>query len=181
MFTNDDPLNATDPWGLCGRDGIIGYYPGGCATTAKASMAAGKYVESHVPTGGFSVSAGLRSVAHVAGNASTEVISHWRGITKVVIVATGIVGGITCTVATLGVCSTLAGSIAVTLIGGASEGVAEHALDGGNQTFEGYFASAGEGSLQEASFAIPEEFLFGGEAQHAVPAGFFRTAWNLFH
>jgi hypothetical protein len=179
-YAGDDPVDEVDPMGLCNQGVINGYYPGPCATTAAQAQAAANYIQSHVSGGGFSFSAGLNSVAHVADNAATEVTSHWRGIAKVGIYTVAIAGGVTCAVATVGVCGTLAGTVVATLVGGAAEGVADHALDGCNQSVEGYFASAVEGSIQEVGFAVPEEIVFGGEAQHAVPAGLFRTAWNLF-
>ena len=180
-YVGDDPVNEIDPFGLCNSGVPNAYYPGLCAKTGAQALKAEAYIQNHVSGGGFSFSAGFGSVAHVADNTATEVTSHWRGIAKVGLYTVAIAGGITCAVATVGVCSGFAGTIAVTLVGGAAEGVAEHAIDGCNQSAEGYLASAGQGSIQEVGFAIPEEFVFGGEAQHAVPAGFFRTAWNLFH
>jgi RHS repeat-associated protein len=63
LFVNDNPLNTADPLGLCGRG--TGYYPGACATTAKRSIAAEKYIESHVPSRGFSFSGGISAVVNV--------------------------------------------------------------------------------------------------------------------
>jgi hypothetical protein len=160
-FTGGDPLNEVDPLGLS-------WYNPSWAHKVIHKVA---HVADKV----------RHATAHIAKNAVTEVNSHWRGLAHGALVGTAIVGGIACAVATAGVCGAMAGALTVTLAGGAVEGVAAHALDGDNQTLEGYLASAGTGSLQEASSLIPEELFFGAEARHATPMGFVPTLRNLFH
>ncbi len=68
-FAGDDPVDQNDPLGLCNSGVANGYYPGACATTAAQSLAAAAYIESHVPSAGFSFSKGLDAVGHVAESA----------------------------------------------------------------------------------------------------------------
>jgi hypothetical protein len=168
-FTGDDPLNATDPLGLSGQ---------------YISPSLAKYdlkCHGHPHRKGCSGPGFFGTLAGLAKSTFHTVAKHWRGIVHVTIVVTAIAGGVTCALATGGVCGTFLGAGLVTLSGGAVEGVAGHALDGSNQTLEGYLSSAGQGSLQEASFALPEEIFFGAEGAHAQPnVGFVQTLRHLF-
>ncbi len=176
-YAGDAPIDGTDPLGLCSTSGGSYLVPGACQWTSKAWVAQTEAtLQGQKGAGGFSLSNGLSAVEGV-GDA---VASHWRGIAHVTLVATAVVAGVTCAVATEGVCATFAGTLVATVLGGAAEGAVDHAIDGCNQTAEGYLASAAEGSLRESAFALPEELLLGGEAEHAAPANFWQTARSLF-
>lgn len=80
-YVGDDPVDGSDPLGLCNSGVANGYYPGACATTGAEAMQAEAYIESHVQSGGFSISNGLKAVTdYGAGIAdfvtSTATLGH---------------------------------------------------------------------------------------------------------
>ncbi len=167
MFTNDDPLNATDPIGLCGRKGIIGYYPGDCATTAKASIAAGKYIESHVPSGGFSVQAGLHSVT----NAAKTITTFTRNNVGTLATGTGI--GI-CIFLSVGVCA-----VATALAFGAR--VVQRHQEGTSYLSSSNYIDAGVTTLSFGLLSGPADLgsqAFNGNAVYAFRT--FTAAPDIF-
>jgi hypothetical protein len=75
VFVNGDPLNATDPLGLCGSKGTIGYYPGNCAKTAAQSLKATTYIEAHKPSGGWSLTQALHSDSNYFAGVANGILS----------------------------------------------------------------------------------------------------------
>ena len=73
-YAGDDPVNRSDPLGLCNTPGAVDYYPGACATTGPESIAAGQYIQSHVGNSGFNIINGLKAdVDYAAGIANAAV------------------------------------------------------------------------------------------------------------
>ena len=164
MFTNDDPLNAADPTGLLCLWGCI----------------------THGVSSGFD--AIRHGTAHVADNGVTEVTSHYRGLTKIVIAGVTIVGTAACVAATAGVCGALAfsvsgfeisgGAIAAGVAAGGVKGAADYALDSGHHSLSGFFKSAAIGGGEDALFAgLPEEAIFGnlGQGAHSAEMTFSQS------
>jgi hypothetical protein len=100
-----------------------GYYPGPCATTAAQAQAAGKYIQSHVSGGGWSLTKALRAEAQY-----------------VTVVAAGS-GTALCIAATEGLCA-----LAVPEFGGLTND-AIYAEGSGPHTAEGYSTAFATGAL----------------------------------
>jgi hypothetical protein len=62
-YVGDDPIDSTDPLGLCNNPNEIGYYPGACATTAAGALTAEPYIQSHAGGGGWSLSNATKALA----------------------------------------------------------------------------------------------------------------------
>jgi len=74
-YLGDDPVDGSDPLGLCNSGVANGYYPGPCATTAAESMAAAEYVQSHVSDGGWNLTQALHSEADYLAGVGNGVVS----------------------------------------------------------------------------------------------------------
>jgi hypothetical protein len=74
-YAGDDPINSVDPLGLCNTPGVIGFYPGDCATNGPEAIAAGKYIESHAGSGGWSLTQALHSEANYWAGVGNGVVS----------------------------------------------------------------------------------------------------------
>jgi hypothetical protein len=72
-YTGDDPLNATDPLGLC-------WSPIGCGALKRATHDIRKVAHKAVHVADVV----RHTTAHLANNAATEVKSHWRGELQIV-------------------------------------------------------------------------------------------------
>jgi hypothetical protein len=139
--------------------------------------------------------------SQLLNDATTEVTSHWRGLTKIAILAVVVVGTSACVLATAGICGAAAftvggfevsgGAIAVGFAAGAGEGAIDYTISCEPHTLEGYFQSAAIGGAEDAVFAgIPEEVLFGntGRGLHAAELnylealryipGYLSSAWR---
>jgi hypothetical protein len=162
-YTSDDPVNEIDPAGMAGG--------------APDALLCGK-------------------PGHDCSNKGGDIFSwirhHWRGIAKVAIVATLLVGTTACVAFSGGMCGGLAftvwgteftgGSIAITIAAGAGRAAADYALDKGKHTLIGYLESAGIGAGEDAAaMGIPQEYLFGawGSGAHSAELGFFKTVADL--
>jgi hypothetical protein len=71
-YAGDDPVNGVDPAGLCNTPGVIGYYPGPCATTGQQAIAAEQYIQSNAAFSsgdGFSITKGFDALESAAESA----------------------------------------------------------------------------------------------------------------
>jgi hypothetical protein len=74
-YAGDDPVNIGDPLGLCNTPGVIGFYPGDCATNGPEAIAAGQYIASHSGGGGFSFTNGFKAVADYGAGIANFAVS----------------------------------------------------------------------------------------------------------
>jgi RHS repeat-associated protein len=107
-YTGDDPVNGTDPLGLCNTPGVIGYYPGPCATTGAQALAAEAYIQNSVPSSGWSLSKAWGAEVHYAPGVVLGIVAIGTGYGALVAGATLVGVG-------LGAASVAAGIGATTL------------------------------------------------------------------
>jgi RHS repeat-associated protein len=74
-YAGDDPVDSSDPLGLCNSGVENGYYPGKCATNGPEAMAAGQYIASHASAGGFSITNGFEAVADYGAGIANFAVS----------------------------------------------------------------------------------------------------------
>jgi RHS repeat-associated protein len=73
-YAGGDAINGVDPTGLCNSGVENGYYPGPCATTAAQSIAAAKYIQSHISSGGWNFTRAWHSE-----------VNYWAGVANGVV------------------------------------------------------------------------------------------------
>jgi hypothetical protein len=166
----DDPVNNSDPTGLC----VSTWF--GCVGPGPANGISGTLGETWNDTGGKVV-----SVVH----------QHWRGIVQGVIYVAGAAAIVVCTVATDGVCAALTVELAGTefsggaLLTSAAIGAVEHAgiyaVSNECHTFSGYLEEAGIGAGLGLTEGVADEISpLGVSAQHATPAGYWQTLAHIW-
>jgi hypothetical protein len=151
-YSNDDPVNATDPLGLG-----WGWNP--ISDITEVSHDAVTEVTSH-----------WRGLAKI-GLAAVVVV----GGSACVLATAGICGA---AAFPIGGVEVSGGAIALGFVAGTAEGAADYALDCGQHTLGGYLSGAAKGGLLDAVFAgIPEEAVFGdaGAGAHAYPLNYFEA------
>jgi RHS repeat-associated protein len=146
VFTNDNPLNATDPLGRVGDP---------CSNGKKSCMKKAEANLASVPS--------LKSIAKIA-----IIVVSVAGGAACVMATVGVCGALAFSVGSMEVSG---GSILVGMASGAASGSADYALTSGKHTVTGYLASSGKGAAMDAVlFGVPEELVFGGVGKGAHAA-----------